>query len=178
MAPPLTTSLPAVHHGTRAEQQQETFQTQKRSPCGLWVPGEKQCSWQSITERLPAFVWAPAPAQAQSAGSGSPEGAEAGLQWGAWGRGLRNTYERQRIQPGFPPSAHHYLRAERCNVFQRQFRKYTFLSRFSLFHPTPSINEPGKTTAQHTRQSDGSVKRKINLSFHTKIPPLSIPNIW
>lgn len=150
MAPPLTTSLPAIHHCTWAEQQQKTFQTQRRSPCGLWVPGKKQCSWQSIRERLPAFVLAPA--QAQSAGSGSPEGAEAGLRWGAWGRGLRNTYERQRIQPDFPPSAHHYLRTERCNVFQRQFRKYTFLWRVSLFHPTPSVNELGKTTTQRTRQ--------------------------
>lgn len=136
--PPLTTSLPTIYHLHMSREAANIPGTQKLSPRGRWVPGRRQCSWQSITERLPAFALAPA--QAQSARSRSPEWAEAGLQWGGRGRGLRDTYERQRIQPGFPPSAYRYLRTEGCSGFQRQFRKCTFSWAFSLVHPTPSTN--------------------------------------
>lgn len=160
--PSLTDSLSAIHHLHMSREAAENIpDTQKLSSRGLWVPGRKQCSWQSITKRLPAFVLASA--QARSARSRAPEWAEAGLRWGGRGRGLRDTYKRQRIQPDFQPSALRYLRTEECSVFHKQFRKHTFLWEFSLFHPTPAPINPAKT-----RQSNRSVKSKINLSFHTE----------
>lgn len=108
-------------------------------PAGTW---QKAVFLAEHTKRLPAFLLVPA--QAESGQSGSPDWAEAGPWQGGRGRGLRDTYERQRIQPDFQPSAHRYLRTEGCSVFQRQFRKHTFLKEFSLLHPTHSTNQPCK----------------------------------
>lgn len=147
---------------TWAEKQQ-TFQTHRNeAPAGgLWVPGRKQCFWQSITERLPAFVLAPA--QAQSAWSRSPEWAEAGLRWGGRGRGLRDTYERRRIQLDFPPSACRYLKTEDAVCFRGNSESTPSYGNSPSSTPPPAPVNPAKT-----RQSNGSIKSKINLSFRIK----------
>lgn len=165
MVPPLTTSLPTIHHLHMSREAANIPDTQKRSPpptpSGLWVPGRKQCSWQSITERLPAFVLAPA--QAQSARSRSPGWAEAGLCWGGRGRGLRDTYERPRIQLDFPPSACRYLRTEDAVCFRGNSEITPSYGNSPSSTPPPAPVNPAKT-----RQSNGSIKSKINLSFHTE----------
>lgn len=165
MVPPLTTSLPTIHHLHMSREAANIPDTQKRSPPlppgGLWVPGRKQCFWQSITERLPAFVLAPA--QAQSAWSRSPGWAEAGLCWGGRGRGLRDTYERPRIQLDFPPSACRYLRTEDAVCFRGNSESTPSYGNSPSSTPPPAPVNPEKT-----RQSNGSIKSKINLSFHTE----------
>lgn len=146
MVPPLTTSSLVIHHFAHEQRSSRKHsrpsETKPPTPPPPWFAG----TWQKAvflaehTKRLPAFVLVPA--QAESGQSGSPDWAEAGPRQGGRGRGLRDTYERQRIQPDFQPSAHRYLRTEGCRVFQRQFRKHTFLEEFSLFHPTHSTSQP------------------------------------
>lgn len=161
MVPPLTTSpstIQYLHMSREAANIPDTHRNE--APGGLWVPGRKQCSWQSITERLPAFGLAPA--QAQSAWSRSPEWTEAGLRWGGRGRGLRDTYERPRIQLDFPPSACRYLRTEDAVCFRGNSESTSCGNSPSSTLPPEPMN-PAKT-----RQSNGSIKSKINLSFHIK----------
>lgn len=159
-----THNLPP-HHSSLAHEQRSSKHsrhTETKPPGGQWVPGRKQCSWQSITERLPAFVLAPA--QAQSAWSRSPEWAEAGLCWGGRGEGFER-YIRKTEDPARLPTFRMSLSKDRrCSVFQRQFRKHTFLWNAPSSTPPPEPMNPAKT-----RQSNGSTKSKINLSFRIKI---------
>lgn len=148
MVPPLTTSLPTIHHLHMSREAANIPDTQKRTPTPpRWSVG----TWQEAVFLAEHYREA-----ASICVSPSP-GSERLVQVPrvGWGRTMLGRtregferYIRKTEDPARLPTFRMSLSKDRrCSVFQRQFRKHTFLWEFSLFHSTPSTSEPWENQA-------------------------------
>lgn len=132
---------------------------------GLWVPGRKQCSWQNITKRLPAFVLAPAQVQVPRAGWGRTT---MGRTRKGFERYIRKTEDPARL-PTFRTSL---SKDRRMQWVSEAPQKTHFLWESSLFYPPPAPINPVKTRQLNGRVGNQYKKQNKLVFSQWNLPPL------